>query len=468
MQSQTQLRWTSIPLLSFALAVAALSGCSSVSLDPNRFASQAADANRDESRIEKSLRQLCEKGMIEFCEKEARVLLENGKGSRAKMAAAVGCQKGRASSCALEGDILLAEGNIPEADQILSNSCESKTALDGASCPGAGEAALLRNDTNRALRYWKRGCQQGSLSSCYFEGKAHRLAGRIAESFPPLKKACDGHVLGACSEHGISLALEGKLEAAIEDFSADCDRRSHRACRWQPLLEERVKQKDLDKTLDKDCKKNNSLEACYDSIVLQFLRKGGRSLALYRWKENCKAGHKMSCWENFVEENGLRPITQMNPELEKFCSEGILIACYFRGLNYAEEGRRERALPLWSDACGKGEPWSCYLASESDLIAETEKASYAQKACDLGLKRACPNPDAAMNEMVVKKNTAGIDYASACTNGDAEACAYLGAQKAAAAAKDEKVSAEAKELYRKACLGSSTLGCESLVKALKE
>jgi hypothetical protein len=457
---------SSMILFGLVTLLASFAGCSSTSLDPNRFASQAADANRDESRLEKALRELCAGGSIEFCEKESRVLLENGKSERAKLAAAMGCQKNRASSCALQGDILLAEGKIADADQILSHSCESKTALDGAACPGAGEAAFLRNDPKRALRYWKRGCQQGNLVSCYFEGKAHRLANRVGESMPPLGKACDGRVLGACSELGISMVLEGKVEPAVEKFAVDCERRSHRACRWQPLLEERVKQKDLDKTLEKDCRKNNSLEACYDSIVLQFLRKGGRSLALHRWKENCKAGHKMSCWERFIEENGLKPLSQMNPDLEKFCAEGILVACYFRGLNYAEQGHRDRALPFWSDACAKGEAWSCYLASESDLAADGERTRFAAKACELGLKRACPSEDGAFAEMQVKKSTTAIDYANACTNGDAEACAYLGTRKAAETS-DGPVSTEAKELFRKACLASSTIGCEALAKALR-
>ncbi len=441
-------------------------GCASVSLDPVRFASQAADANRDESRIERALHALCDSGQPEYCEKEARVLLENGKGERAKVAAARGCMAGRNSSCAAEGDILLAEGKIPEAGQVLTGACESKTALDGVACPGAGEAAYQAGDPTKALRLWTRGCSLGNLVGCYFEGKAHRLANRVPDSLSPLKRACDGGVLGACSEYGISLALDGKLEGALEKFNADCERRSHRACRWAPLLEEKTKRKDLDKTLDQDCRKNNSREACYDSTVLQFLRKGGRTLAIYRWKENCKAGHKMSCWESFIEENGLKPITQMNPELERYCGEGILVACYFRGLNFAEEGRRDRALPLWSDACGKGEPWSCYLASESDFVGETERAGFRAKACELGLKRACLNADAGGDLVVKKARPEAIDYAAACTNGDAEACAYLALAKANDAPEGLQ-NGDAKEHFRRACLASSTLGCEGLVKALK-
>jgi len=451
--------------LTVVLALSLLAGCSHVSLDPNRFASQAADANRDESRIEAALHTLCDRGQSEFCEKEARVLLENGKGEAAKVAAARGCLAGRNSSCATEGDILLAEGKIPAAAQVLTGACESKSALDGIACPGAGEAAFQSGDATKALRLWTRGCSLGNLVSCYFEGKAHRLANRVGDSVAPLKRACVGGVLGACSELGISFALQGKLEPALEKFNADCDRRSHRACRWAPLLEEKLKRKDLDKTLDLDCRKNNSREACYDSTVLQFLRRGGRTLALYRWRENCKVGHKMSCWESFIEENGLKPITQLNPELEKYCGEGILVACYFRGLNFAEEGRRERALPLWSDACGKGEPWSCYLASEADSLGDTERAGFRAKACDLGLKRACANPETP--EIVVKKaKPEAIDYAGACTNGDADACAYL-AEKKARDAPEGIENGDAKEHFRRACLGSSTLGCEGLVRATK-
>ncbi|GEM_PF-2203797 len=443
-----------------------LTGCSSVSLDPVRFASQAANANRDESRIETALLALCDKGLPEFCEKEARVLLENGKGELAKVAAARGCQAGRVSSCATEGDILLAEGKIPEAVQVLTGACESKIALDGVACPGAGEAAFQAGNADKALHLWKRGCSLGNLVSCYFEGKAHRLANRIGDSLTELKRACEGGILGACSEYGISLALDGNMDGALEKFNADCDRRSHRACRWAPLLEEKMKRKDLDKTLDLDCRKNNSREACYDSTVLQFLRKGGRTLALYRWKENCKAGHKMSCWENFIEENGLKPITQMNPELERYCQEGILVACYFRGLNYAEEGRRDRALPLWSDACGKGEPWSCYLASESDMVGETERAGFRAKACEIGLKRACVVTDSAGEVVVKKAAPEAIDYSAACRNGDADACAYVAMKKAKDSPEGEQ-DGDAKEHFRRACLASSTLGCEGFVKSLK-
>lgn len=454
-------------VLFYAASVTLLaSGCATVSLDPVRFASQAADANREETRIENALHALCDKGLSEFCEKEARVLLENGKSEHAKVAAARGCHAGRISSCATEGDILLAEGKIREAMQVLTAACESKSALDGIACPGAGEAATQSGDAVKALRLWKRGCGLGNLVSCYFEGKAHRLANRIVESQAPLKRACDGGVLGACSELGISLALDGKMELAREKFAADCERRSHRACRWTPLLEEKEKRKDLDKVLDQDCRKNNSREACYDSTVLQFLRKGGRTLALYRWKENCKAGHKMSCWESFIEENGLKPISQMNPELERYCLEGILVACYFRGLNYAEAGRREKALPLWSDACGKGEPWSCYLASESEIVGETERAGFRGKACELGLTRACAKSDASAEMIVKKAKPEAIDYVAACTNGDADACAYLAVKKAKTAP-DGYQNGDAKEHFRRACLASSTLGCEGLVKSLK-
>jgi hypothetical protein len=451
----------------FAPALVLLfSGCASVSLDPARFASQAAEANRDESRIETALHALCDKGQAEFCEKEARVLLENGKGELAKVAAARGCLAGRNSSCATEGDILLAEGKIPEAIQVLTGACESKSALDGVACPGAGEAAVQAGDPVKALRLWTRGCSLGNLVGCYFAGKAHRLANRVPDSLAPLKRACDGGVLGACSEYGISLALEGKMDTALEKFAADCERRSHRACRWAPLLEEKAKRKDLDKTLDQDCRKNNSREACYDSTVLQFLRKGGRTLAIYRWKENCKAGHKMSCWESFIEENGLKPITQMNPELEKYCGEGILVACYFRGLNFAEEGHRDRAFPLWSDACGKGEPWSCFLASESDALGETERAGFRAKACELGLARACAHTDENAEISVKKAAPGAIDFVTACTNGDADACAYVAVKKAKEAPEGAQ-NGDAKEHFRRACLASSTLGCEGLVKALK-
>jgi hypothetical protein len=443
-----------------------LAGCSSVSLDPVHFASQAAEANREETRIETALRALCDSGDAEFCEKEARVLLENGKGELAKVASARGCQAGRISSCATEGDILLAEGKIPEAAQVLTGACESKVALDGLACPGAGEAAFQSGNPVKAVALWKRGCTLGNLVACYFEGKADRLANRVPDSLPTLKRACDGGVLGACSEYGISLALNGKIEAALENFTADCDRRSHRACRWAPLLEEKLKRKDLDKTLDLDCRKNNSREACYDSTVLQFLRKGGRTLAIYRWKENCKAGHKMSCWESFIEENGLKPITQMNPELEKYCQEGILVACYFRGLNYAEEGKRERALPLWSDACGKGEPWSCYLASETDSLGETERAGFRAKACEGGLKRACQATDANAEMTVTRTKPGAIDFATACSSGDADACAYVATKKAQDSPEGVH-DGDAKEHFRRACLASSTLGCEGLVKALK-
>ncbi len=454
-------------LRSLPLVALFLSSCSSVSLDPNRFITQAAEANRDESRIEKSLRMLCDQGNAEFCEKEARILLENGKAELAKVAAARGCEKGRNSSCAVEGDILLAEEKIPEAVQVLTPACESKSALDGIACPGAGEAASLANDPVKALRLWTRGCMLGNKVSCYFAGKAHRLANRISDSIAPLKKACDAGVLGSCSELGITLALDGKLDQAVDKFALDCDRRSHRACRWLPLIEEKLKSKDLEKTLDTDCRKNNSLEACYDSTVLQFLRKGGRTLALYRWKENCKANHKMSCWESFVEENGLRPLTQMNSELERYCGEGILVACYFRALNYAETGKRERALPLWSDACTKGEPWSCYLASEVDFVGETEKRNFQERACSLGLKRACSTEDPALAEMKVAKGAPlNIDFGKACTSGDADACAYLGAKKS----KESPLGiqdGDAKDFFRRACLASSTLGCEGLARANK-
>jgi hypothetical protein len=440
--------------------------CSSVSLDPVRFASQAADANREETRIEKALHSLCDLKQAEFCEKESRILLENGKTEPAKVAAARGCLAGRISSCATEGDILLAEGKIPEALQVLSAACETKTSLDGIACPGAGEAAFLSGNRKKAIQYWKRGCSLGNLVSCYYEGKAYRLTNHISDSIPPLKRACERGVFGSCTELGISFALAGKDDDSREKFASDCERRSHRACRWLPLLEEKAKQKNLDRTLDQDCRKNNSREACYDSIVLQFLRKGGRTLALYRWKENCKAGHKMSCWENFVEENGMKPMTQLNPELDQYCAEGILIACYFRGLNFADEGRRDKALPLWKDACAKGEAWSCFIASEADALAEAEKSEYRKKACDLGLERACAPTDVTAEMTVTKAPPGPLDYTAACTNGDAEACAYLAIKKTKEA-KDGEQNGDAKEHFRRACLASSTLGCEGLVKALQ-
>src|SRR5690606_27442836 len=57
---------SSIGVFLFSILLLAFAGCSSLSLEPNRFASQAASANRDDSRIEKALRELCQKGMVEF------------------------------------------------------------------------------------------------------------------------------------------------------------------------------------------------------------------------------------------------------------------------------------------------------------------------------------------------------------------------------------------------------------------
>ncbi len=158
----------------------------------------------------------------------------------------------------------------------------------------------------------------------------------------------------------------------------------------------------------------------------------------------------------------------MNPELEKFCGEGIVVACYFRGLNFADSGNREKAVPLWNDACAKGEAWSCFVLSESELVAETERARYAAKACELGLKRACTASDSGLAEMKVRRAKPDpTDFLAACNAGDAEACAYLGARKEKES-QDGKGEAEAKELYRRACLASSTIGCEQLAASLKK
>jgi hypothetical protein len=453
----------------FIAVITSISSCSTSTLDPRGFASEASKAAKDESRLEGSLKELCERSGAEYCEKLAQVFLENGKIDLAEKAAATGCARERISSCALQGEILLSQGETEKALPLLSSSCESKTALDGAACTGAGEAAYLANDPRKAQALWKRGCQAGDLESCRFHGKALRISNRVQESMLPLSKACDGGIVGACSELGISLALNGKIEAAAEKFSTDCDRRSQRACRWLPILEEKLKNKTLEKTLDQDCRSNNSLEACYDSIALQFFRKGGRRLALHRWKENCKAGHKMSCWESFLEENSLRPMSHLSSELDRFCEDSILVACYYKGIHHSERGHKDKALSAWISACDKGEAWSCSLAAESGLLASSEEATkLREKACSLGLQRSCAEGQAAENavEMSVKsdKNPAP-DFPSACANGDSDACAYLGRKKAKESDKGYE-DEEAKDKFRKACLASSTLGCEGLVRGL--
>jgi hypothetical protein len=116
----------------------------------------------------------------------------------------------------------------------------------------------------------------------------------------------------------------------------------------------------------------------------------------------------------------------------------------------------------------KGEGWSCYALSESELVAETDRARFGAKACELGLARACAKNDPALAEMKVKKAAAGpTDFVAACSSGDAEACAYLGATKEKEAS-DTQGQSEAKEYYRKACLASSTIGCEQLARSLRK
>ncbi|MBC7385436.1 MAG: hypothetical protein H7301_04625 [Cryobacterium sp.] len=454
--------------LALLLVCFSLSACTSAALDPAKFPLRAADANRNESRIEAALETLCAKAGVEFCEKQARVLLENGKPLEAEAVASKACQAGKNSACSLAGEILLAQGKIPEASRLLTGACESASQKDGIACTGAGEAALLSDDRAGSLRLWKRGCQLGNVASCYYVGKTHRLANRISESLPPLTRACTAGVLGSCTEAGISLMLSGKSEGALEKFAADCEHRSMRACRWLPLLLDKSKNSALEKTLESDCRKNHSLEACYDSTVLQFLRPGGRTLALYRWKQNCGAGHSMSCWEEFLEVNGLRPLTQMNTELLKFCTDGILAACYARGVNFAEQGHPAEALSSWRGACDKNEAWSCLLASESDGPTISEKAKYREQACRLGLKKACEPADTIGGLSVsVASPTTGTVTQPVCGSGDAEACAFEGTRRAETAP-DKYDNAEALDLLKRACLASSTLGCEGYAKSLSK
>ena len=85
--------------------------------------------------------------------------------------------------------------------------------------------------------------------------------------------------------------------------------------------------------------------------------------------------------------------------LEKSCSGGDALACYFSAEFYAKglTGYKDgaKAFAIYKDACAAGSAESCYEESVFYLKGDIAPQSFElsgerlKKACDLGSKRAC-------------------------------------------------------------------------------
>lgn len=423
------------------------------------FTDRAIDSSRNPDNLEHEWKVLCEElNQSTFCPLLVREYRAAGKIADAKALASRRCGKAETESCIELGKTLYSEGAYGEADPYLKSACEGKNP---ETCEWAGLVAAGLKDHTRALNHFRRGCSAGVESACYYQGRTLRTKGRNDEATGPLRKACDSGKTGACSELGIILWQSGKLDAGLKLFQTDCEKKVHRACRWLPLLERKLmppspQKKPLETILEQDCKKNQQLDACYDLTTLQFLRKGGRDLALYGWKENCKAGHSMSCWEVHLEESFEDADPIQSRDTKTFCNQGVLIACYYEAAQELLRGNTKEAYTTASALCEKGEPWSCHLAAQNPLLRDEDRDPLVKRACELGLKDDCPGTTKTEDiEITVgSPATASDDPNAQCESGtNAEACGWIGFE--ALKTDPEK----AKKNLEKACQERSVYSC---------
>lgn len=448
-------------VLPFLIVLSVLTGCATQPKTSIEFLDRASDLSSNPSNLEQEWKVLCEEfKKSEFCSLLAREYRAAGKIEASKTISENHCKAGEAESCIELGKTLYSEGLYGEADPYLKSAC---LGSNPESCEWAGLVAAGLKDHTRALNHYRRGCSAGMESACYQLGRSLRSKGRGGEATTPLRKACDSGVAGACTELAIVLWQSGKAEAGLKLFQADCERKVHRACRWLPLLERKLAPlspsiKPIEELLEKDCKKNDQKDACYDLAVLQFLRNGGRNLALHAWRENCKVSHPMSCWEVHLEESFESGISAHDKDSKEFCDKGVLIACYYEAATELLRGNSKAAYASAKTLCEKGEPWSCQLASQNPLLRDEERDPLLKKACELGLKDSCPGAGVADMEITVGSAVSTSESLSLqCDSGvNGDACAWMGYES------QKTDPSTSLSYYQKACKLRSVYGCRLL------
>lgn len=509
-------------LASLALVASlALSACSSTS-PSSKYLEKAQSANRDYQKLMNAQKALCEKGSLDDCRNYARQLRTSGKIDEAREVLSAACEKGNGPSCVWRANYDFQTGRYGEAEEELNRSCEERPS---AICALAGQIAAQKGSPQKAAQYFKRGCAADHLDSCTLYGRSLRIQNQNGMAAPPLRKACDAKEPPACTDLAMILWADGKEEQALENFDRDCELRSDRACRFATIARLKRADANFETAKTQDCKSNNR-DACHAAATLQFMRKGGRALAMHRWRENCKAGHAISCWDVAVEENGVKPTSFLEEDSAALCEKNLGVACYFQGGIERAKGELKKAYASFRKACENGDSLGCDDAAKDPSLSDEERLKYGKIACDQGLKPscrwvgqfltytgqideanrylelACPDrsPTQCLNDgIVVKKSFASnrtaeelstlcdqgdtgaciqngerlareekpleskTAFGKACDRKDGDACAYLA--KLELSAKNTDI---ARDLYRRACDLDSTLGCEALLDLLPE
>lgn len=351
----------------------------------SRYYEKAQAANRDARKLTTLQKELCEKGSAVDCTNYARSLLAEGQKDEAVAAFDLACSKGQAIACAERAVFDFDAGNYGEAEDALNEACEKTQARF---CVYAGQIAAQKGNPVRALNYFKKSCQAGDMASCVLHGRGLRIQNQFGLATPSLRKACDEGFTPSCTDLGIIHWGEGKQEKAIEDFDRDCERRYDRACRFANILRLKRANPSFDKTQEAECK-NGSKDACHAAALLQFLRKGGRPLAMHRWRENCKAGHALSCWDDAIENTGILPTATLFEDARVSCDADVGAACALQAHLTRATGDRKTAYSLWAKACELGDSSGCQQAAQDSSLSDETRLRYLSLACDQGLKAAC-------------------------------------------------------------------------------
>lgn len=302
--------------------------------------------------------------------------------------------------------------------------CAGGEAVGCASLAGAyaeGKHGVERNEET-AARYYRRGCDAGSLSSCIYLGRYFETGTGVDQDLGTALElyaiACEGEVRSGCRG---AAELVRRLRHMYHNRSI---------VKWLVLQASSTQAATVDEPLlleilEKGCNAEQLEDACVQMGLLH--ASTGFSIGAKRLLNNaCRENWMEACAELAGlarEYDAGSHLTYAEDLLKENCERRHQTAMACRGMGWVHWKIYPRdpsmAIELWERACSHGDGLSCFYAGARYPDEDRRAAGLLDKACGLSTLPAC--------ELLADRYRDGVGVA-----------------------KDER---RARELYRVACKG---------------
>ncbi len=252
---------------------------------------------------------------------------------------------------------------------------------DDKCCFNAGLIAMEQNDYQAAEKFFNLQCKRGDLQSCHF--KALTLAS--GEKERGLENNCNAGFAHSCLEHGLGLLKPQPFAAIV--------------------------------FLDQACQKGDA-QICHQ-VSTHYYDHGLAANSAKSAQVACQKGFGKACFNLFQMESKASTKEKLS-WLTTACVQKVAPACRAKAELSSNQTEKNS---LWSQGCDAGDANSCQALASSyydrkDILASLK---YSKFACKLGLSKSCHN-SGMLEEQRGNRQEAKLFLETSCQQGIQESC----------------------------------------------